>query len=238
MTLGPDLNDELATAARSLQDQSGTQRTLERSVMLATEIMTGCDHAAVSIVHRDRSIDTPAASDDMASHADRLQYTLNEGPCLDAIWDEETISSPDLARDARWPQWATQVVSELGVGSMLCFQLYTSRDTLGALNLYSDTVNGFDDNDWMAGTFFAASVAVALADSQNADNLTSAGLSRTIIGQAQGILMERFTLGADEAFAVLRRVSQQSNTKLHRIATELIATRTTPGAETPTASRG
>ncbi len=215
-----------------MQEQSGTQLTLERSVALATEILDGCDHAGVSIVHRDGGIDTPAATDDLVRRADRLQYSLNEGPCLDSIWDAETVHSPDLAQDERWPRWAPEVVTTYAVASMLSFQLYTTRNTLGALNLYSDTVNGFDEDDITAGTFLAALVAVALADSQNEDNLQIAGLSRTIIGQAQGILMERFTLDAADAFAVLRRVSQQTNTKLNRVAVDLIATRRTPGQTT------
>ena len=229
--LGSELNNELAVAARSLQEQSGTQRTLDRSVMLASEIVSGCDHAGLSIVHRDGSINTPAASDDLVRQADRLQYALNEGPGLDAIWAQDTVLSANLVQDARWPRWAPEVASKLGVRSLLCFQLYTTTDTLGALILYSDRVDGFDHDATVAGTFLAAHVAVALAESQNADNLISRALGQALIGQAQGILMERFALGADEAFAVLRRVSQQSNTKLHRIANELIATRQTPGTE-------
>lgn len=227
-----DLNDQLAAAARSLQAQAGTVRTLERSVALATEMLHGCDHAGVSVVNRNREIDTPAATDAMVRRADQLQYDTGEGPCLDAIWHQETVQSADLAGEDRWPRWAPEVVTELKVASMLCFQLYTTGDSLGALNLYSNTANGFDDDDVIAGTFLAAHIAVALAESQNAEGLQTAGTSRTIIGQAQGILMERFRLDAGHAFAVLRRVSQESNTKLYRVATELIATRETPGKAT------
>lgn len=231
MAAASELNASLAAAARSLQDQFGTQRTLERSVALATEILAGCDHAGVSIVRRGGGIDTPAATDDLVREADRLQYSTQEGPCLDAIWHHETVLSPNLAEETRWPHWAPHVHKDLGVASMLSFQLFTTKTTLGALNLYSDTVDGFDADDVSAGTFLAAHIAIALAGSQNADDLHSAALSRTIIGQAQGILMERFDLRADEAFAVLRRVSQHSNTRVHQIAVELISTRKTPGIE-------
>lgn len=224
-----DLNDQLAEAARSMQAQAGTQRTLQRSVALATEILNGCDHAGVSVVHRNRKIDTPAATDATVRRADQLQYDTGEGPCLDAIWQQETVHSADLAADNRWPRWAPEVVTELKVASMLCFQLYTTGESLGAPNLYSNSCNGFDDDDVTAGTFLAAHIAVALAESQNADGLQTAGSSRTIIGQAQGILMERFRLDSGHAFAVLRRVSQESNTKLYKVASELIATRETPG---------
>lgn len=229
MATEQDLHGQLAAAARSMQDQSSTLRTLQRSVLLATEILDGCDHAGVSVVQRDSGIDTPAATDDVVREADQLQYSTGEGPCLDAIWQHETVQSHDLAHDTRWPHWAPHVVTELGVASMLCFQLYTTGSTLGALNLYSNTVNGFGDDDVMAGTFLAAHMAVALANSQSSENLKSAGLSRTIIGQAQGILMERFDLAPEDAFAVLRRVSRDMNRKMHDIALELIATRRVPG---------
>jgi AmiR/NasT family two-component response regulator len=52
-----------------------------------------------------------------------------------------------------------------------------------------------------------------------------------VIGQAEGILMERFKISADQAFAVLRRVSQDRNLKLNKVAEEVVSTRKTPGME-------
>jgi hypothetical protein len=141
------------------------------------------------------------------------------------------VSSPDLAVDDRWPEWAPLVSAELGVGAMLCLRLYTTRDTLGGLNLYSRTINGFDDDDVNTATFLAANIAVALAESQHAEQMVSAAPNRTVIGEAMGILMERFDLDEDRAFAVLRRVSQAQNVKLFKIAEELVRTRKTPGGE-------
>jgi transcriptional regulator with GAF, ATPase, and Fis domain len=224
------LNQQLADAARSLQAESSPQQTLERCVTLATELVDGCDYAAVSIVHRKAPIETPAASDPLVLRGDELQYELQEGPCLDAIWNQETVHSPNLAKEKRWPRWGPQVVKELGIASMLSFQLYTTKDTLGALNMYSTRVNAFDDDDFSAGVVLAAQGAVALAQSRQNAQLHSATLTRTLIGQAEGILMERFNITADQAFAVLRRVSQSRNVKLHQVAGELVVTRETPGA--------
>lgn len=224
------LSAELASAARALQAEDDTQHMLDRAVALAVELIEGCDYAAISIVHREAPIDTPATSDPVVRRGDELQYDLQEGPCLDAIWNQETVHSPDLAADTRWPRWGPLVVEELGISSMLSLQLYTSADTLGALNLYSQRVDAFDEEDLNAGHMLAAHAAVALAESQNADQLRTAALNRTIIGQAQGILMERFALSADRAFLMLCRVSQTRRVKLHQVASDLVATRVMPTA--------
>ncbi len=114
--------------------------------------------------------------------------------------------------------------------SSLSLPLTVDGETLGALNLYSKRVDAFDEDDFNAGMLLAAQGAVALAESQATEQWQNAALNRTIIGQAEGILMERFALTADRAFAVLRRVSQQNNVKLYQVAGELVLTREIPAA--------
>ena len=92
-----DLHAQLAEASRELHAEPDTKHTLERSVALATELIPNCHYAGISMVHRDRTIDTPAATDQMARRGDELQYALGEGPCLDAIWHYDTVISADLA---------------------------------------------------------------------------------------------------------------------------------------------
>jgi GAF domain-containing protein len=140
----------------------------------------------------------------------------------------ETVHSPNLAEDPRWPHWGPRVTQEVGVGSILSYRLFTTKDTLGALNLYSHKTNAFDSDDILNGQALAAHVAVALSASQHVEHLELAIATRTVIGQAEGILMERFDIPADKAFAVLRRVSQRRNVKLNRVAEELVRTRETP----------
>jgi GAF domain-containing protein len=223
------LHTQLAGAARALQDQPDTQRTLDRSVQVATDLIPNCDYAGISIVNRDGLIDTPAATSELVRRGDELQYEFGEGPCLDAIWHHDTVVSPDLTLEQRWPKWAPRVAAELNVRSMLCLQLFTSADVVGGLNLYSTEVAAFDDDDLDTATYVAAHVAVAVAETQHADDLRISALNRTIIGQAQGIMMERFSLDAEQAFNALRRVAQENQTRLIRVADELVHTRRTPG---------
>ena len=125
------LNEQLADAARTLQAETSAQRTLERCVALATELIDGCDYAGISFVRRKGPIETPAATDPLVLRGDKLQYSLQEGPCLDAIWDYETVHSPNLATEQRWPRWAPQVVDELAVASMLSFRCTQARTPSG-----------------------------------------------------------------------------------------------------------
>ena len=223
------LVNRLSAVARSLRSEEDVEHTLDKAVALAVELIDGCDEAGVSLVYAKRRIATPAATSENVRRGDALQYELEEGPCLDAIWDEETVSSPDLANEERWPTWGPRVVEELGIRSMLCFQLFTDGSSLGALNLYSHEVDGFKDADAGEGLALASHVSVALAAAQEIETLHSAVEARTAIGQAEGILMERFDLLPHQAFAVLRRVSQETNTRLHAVAVELVKSRRTPG---------
>jgi GAF domain-containing protein len=219
--------DQLAEAARSMQGWSSTQLTLEKVVLVASEIIHGCDLVGISIVHSDR-IDTPVGSDEKLNRLDELQFVLKEGPCFDALHLHEIVTSGDLAHDHRWPRWGPMVAKEIGVVSIVSYRLYTTLDTLGAMNLYSVRPDAFDADDVNNGHALAAHVGVALAASQNVEHLEMAISSRTVIGRAEGILMERFGITADQAFAVLRRVSQRRNLKLNLVAEELVRTRETP----------
>ena len=219
--------EQVADAARSMQQASGTQRTLDEVVSLAPELIRGCDLVGISIITPD-GIDTPAGTDEALNRIDELQFEMREGPCFDALELHERVHSPDLASDPRWPRWGPHVAHEIGVVSVVSYRIFTTADSLGALNLYSRTSDAFDPEDIYNGEALAAHVAVALAASRQAEQLGLAITTRTVIGQAEGILMERFDISAEQAFAVLRRVSSHSNVKLNRVAEQLVLTRETP----------
>lgn len=221
-------SEVFAHIARELLDEPDVHRTLERAVHLAVETIDGCDCAGVSLV-RGRAIESTVHTGQLVARADELQMETGEGPCLHAIRADHTVQVDDLSQDERWPRWGPRVSAELNLCSMLCFRLYNRRDTLGALNLYAQKPEAFDAADRAVGTVFAAHAAVALSSAQTQEQLAQAVETRTMIGQAEGIMMERFGLSADRAFELLRRVSQQRNIKLREVALEVILTRETPG---------
>ncbi|CAB4953649.1 unannotated protein [freshwater metagenome] len=220
--------DELAEAAREMQDDDSPKEAMERAVQIATKIIPGCHAAGICVVHRGERIDTHAASDDLVRRIDALQHELSEGPCLDALRKDHTVVSDDLATDARWPSWGPQVVDQVGLSSSVSYRLYSTDKDLGALNLYGTEASAFTSEDIADGLALAAHVAVALAAAQEVEHLEHAMRGRTVIGQATGILMERFDLAPERAFSVLSRMSQQKNVKLRAIADEIVTTRKLP----------
>lgn len=230
-----NLAESLARAARALASEDTVEHTLDKAVELAVEMIRGCDAAGVTLVRRGNALESPAYTDEMVARGDALQLELREGPCVDAVWEQQVVISGDLASETRWPSWAAGVVAETGARSMMCVQLFTSETTLGALNMYAKSPHAFDhQSDTHEAQALAAHVAVALVAAQRIENLYTALDSRTVIGQAEGILMERFDLSPQSAFEVLRRVSSHSNEKLHAVALDLVRTRRLP----PSGRRG
>jgi transcriptional regulator with GAF, ATPase, and Fis domain len=221
-----DFDERLAALARDLVNEPDVQHTVQRVVDAAAESLDGDVWASISLVKRRREIETPATSDERALRADQLQYELEQGPCLDAIWEQETFQIDDMAADEHYPRWSRAVAEQTGIRSSLSLQLFTDEEqnSLGALNLYSPQPQAFDAETRGEALAFAAQAAVALRSAQTEEHLRSAMATRTLIGQAQGILMERLKITPERAFAVLSRLSQERNEKLRNVARQLVET--------------
>jgi GAF domain-containing protein len=215
--------------AAELVEVHDVEDTLDGVLKLAVWVAP-CDVASVSLRHGGGKVETTAASDPVAQRAHELQQELGEGPCLDVVWDEEGVNVvPDVGDSSRWPRWSGHA-AELGLASMIAVRLFTREETIGALDLYSHRRQDYDTDDVLAARVVAARVSTVLARAKHEKTLWEAIDSRHQIGQAQGILMERYNLTADQAFAVLRRYSQEQNRKLRVVAAEVVATRNLPGA--------
>jgi hypothetical protein len=219
---------QIAELARSLQAEHGSGDTMDLAVRLAIDVITGAEDAGIALVHRGSIVETPAWTSERALRVDRIQQELGNGPCLSAIRDEEVISCPDLASETRWGAWGPRTADEVGVGSMLCFRMFTQKERLGALSLYATRPHAFTGADVESGLSFAAHTAIAITVARQEENMDLALDSRSLIGQATGIVMDRYDMDAVRAFAVLKRLSQQTNVKLHEVAVELIRTRHLP----------
>ena len=219
-----DLGELMGRLARSLQDEHGdVEATLQAITAAAVVSIPGAEHCSISYVSGHGTVESRAPTGDLPQRLDDVQNRFRQGPCLDAIWEQETVRIDDMRSEDRWPHYAAEAV-DLGVLSGLSFQLLVTGDHLGALNLYAERPHAFDEESEDVGLVVAAHAAVALAGARQEANLLRAVTSRDLIGQAKGILMERFKITADQAFAVLSRTSQVTNRKLIDIAGELAET--------------
>jgi hypothetical protein len=223
-------DQELAAAARDMQDEGSSKQAMERAVALATQILPGCDAAGVCVVYSGKRVDTHATSTDALAQVDSLQHELKQGPCLDALRLQDTVQSNDLSTDERWPKWGPEVASRLGLFSIVSYRLFSTESNLGALNLYGNSKSAFTADDVHDGFALAAHIGVALAGAQEVENLEKALGGRTVIGQATGILMERFDMTPDRAFGLLSKISQEKNLKLRQLAEQIVQTRAAPKA--------
>ena len=230
----PLSRDPLANAlrdlARELENEDDPDAVLDDIVQAAVDMIPGAVEASISQVIRGRSVKSRAATGDLPRQVDAVQEETGQGPCLDAIAHQRTVHVPDMVTEGRWPDFAARAAG-LGAASMLSFQLYVEGDNLGALNLYARRPHGFDEESEHIGLLFAAHAAVAYAGARKQEDLERALDVRDVIGQAKGILMERYGLTGQRAFQVLIRLSSEQNRKLRDLAVEVVLSpRPTPGA--------
>lgn len=197
--------------------------SLERITGGAAETIPGVDHASISVTTKAGRIQTLAPTDPVAVSADALQYDLSEGPCLDAAVDEPLVQVEDLATDLRWPSYGPKAAADLDLRSQVAFQFRAEPHTRGALNLYSHQPHQIGAEARELGALFALLAAIALGWARQDETIVSAITNREQIGQAIGIVMERYRLGPDRAFAFLARTSQTGNVKLYDVAAAVIA---------------
>jgi GAF domain-containing protein len=223
--------DDLDTAVRDLSrlvlGEESLDDTLARVAGLACRAVKDCDLASVTMIDGGRA-STPVQTDPLAKDLDMVQYRADQGPCLEAYSVRRPVEGAVPASADRWPEF-TEAAEKAGVRSILAVPLAVNDRPVGALNLYSQTADSFDEEEREQAVEFSQQAAVACANSdvywrthKLTENLREALESRDVIGQAKGILMTRRGCTADDAFELLRRASQHRNTKLREIAERVV----------------
>jgi GAF domain-containing protein len=183
----------------------------------------GAQYAGVTVTRNAKHIDTPAATHKWPILLDEIQQRHREGPCLTAAWEEKTIHVVDLEADERFPLYRRDVLEQTPIRSIMAFQLFIAGETMGALNVYAERPHAFGPESKVIGLIFAAHSSVAWNSARRDEQFKRALASRDIIGQAKGMIMERYGVDAVQAFELLRKLSQDSNVPLIQVATELVA---------------
>ena len=227
--VGGRMAETFAQLALDMHEAEGVEETVESVVQFALQALN-CTFAGVALHTRGGPPEISAVTDPVVAEIYESQLRGEEGPLIATMRDRATVLVRDTTTDDRWPNWAARV-SALGVRSVLDVPLALgqSSPTVGVLGLYSPKPDAFDADDEAIAHILARHATVALATARHERTMEAAVDARKLVGQAMGILMERYGVDADRAFSILRRYSQDTNTKLRDVAQELIDTRRLPG---------
>lgn len=195
---------------------------------LAETTVTNADGVSVTLERHGRLM-TVAASNDKVLTMDRHQYETGEGPCLEARAHDRWFYIESLAGETRWPAFVPLAL-EQGIHSILSSPLKTRDRAQGALNIYSSATQAFGQREQELAALFAdqASKILTAAASDSIDDDTdqrfaAALAARQTIHQAQGVLMARNGVPANDATASLFRSARAANMTVLAYATEMIA---------------
>ena len=211
----------LNEAAKLMNAPATLDETLDAITRAALSTVPGFSHVGISITHRDGTIETRSATDQLVWELDHVQYNLQEGPCYDAITGGGITVVNEARHDQRWPNYMPEAVKR-GLRAQLAVGLYSDHHSLGGLNLYSTDSDRVEDDAIGIAELFASQAAIALGRSRQEFQLNEALESRKVIGQAMGLIMEKYELDEDRAFQFLVRASSTGNIKLRELAGELV----------------
>lgn len=216
-----DALGEVAEAATAFRAQPDLEATLTEIVSQARRCLPEFEHVSVSRHGNAQRVETLAATTDTARELDRIQDETNEGPCVDAMTAEEVVSMQNAHHEQRWPSYIRQAL-ELGLRSQLGVRLVSSQHGVVGLNLYSTSHDEIEPGSVGVAEHFAVHAGIALGHIREEEQLRTAIGTRTVIGTAVGIVMERFGLSRDQAFSYLVRQSSSANRKLRELAREIV----------------
>lgn len=227
----PHIHAQIARLARAVHGSSDAQvmpdTVLRHVTESAVELLPGVNHAGVTLVRKryrnaPPDLESTAETGPIPLTFDQLQHDYGEGPCFEAIWSHQSFLIDDIDHEDRWPSLIRAVREQTPIRSTLSLQLFVDDLELGALNLHSETAHAFDEDVESLATTLATHAAIALSTARRGRQFRSALASRDIIGQAKGMIMERYGFDAVRAFDILRRLSQESNTPLTEVAAQLV----------------
>ncbi|MCW2848241.1 MAG: hypothetical protein JWR90_2215 [Marmoricola sp.] len=217
-----ELSTALTHAARIIGQAKTTEETVETIAETALLSIPGVDHVGVSVLDHRGAPQTMAATSELVRELDTLQYSLNEGPCVQSLDDSSVVAAARIREDPRWPRYVPPAVA-LGLKAQLAVKLYLDdRGTVGGLSLYSTESEDIDPQAPGIADLFATHAALALGKVRLVDDLHEALRTREVISQAVGMLMTEYDLGPDAAFGFLVRTSSHSNRKVRDIAAGMI----------------
>jgi len=222
MTTDPlEVARTLADAARTMGEARSVETALDTIVQSALHAVPGFEHASAFTVARRDELELVAGTDPSACELAYLQHSLDEGPSIDALRQDSVVMLAHAGQEHRWPRFGA-AASRRGVHAQLSMRLAVGRRTFGCLTLYASRVSSVDRSAAELIRLFATHAALALARLRTEDQLRAAVSTRQVIGQAMGLISQRYRVNGDRAFGYLVRTSQTTNTKLREIAAQIV----------------
>jgi GAF domain-containing protein len=203
------------------------EHRLRRVAELAKRSLGGVEGVSLTFI-RDRHPQSVVFTGALAIDLDERQYDLGFGPCLDAAKTGQTIVVDTDATDSPYNEFA-RIAARAGVRHVVSVGLPLDQRSIGGVNIYCADDAPITPEFVQHAEVFASYAAVAVnnvtryADvADEAANMRAAMASRAVIEQGKGIIMARDHCTAEEAFDILRRISQQQNVKLRELAQALV----------------
>lgn len=220
---GIDLHLRIADLVRQAQySRDGLTQALHQLTAAATEIVPGVQYADITRVGKGHQLSVASFAGQYGELPAQVMTRFTSSPCVDASNGRQVVVSPDLEAEERWPAYCAEILETTPLRTVLSLPLQNHAYVLGVLNLYAQTPGTLDDRTLALARPYASHAATAWESLRREEQFASALASRDTIGQAKGILMERFDVDSQGAFEILRQISQESNTPLAAVAQNMV----------------
>lgn len=221
MPSDPRVRLAMEALAQPLNSPERAAEALDVLTRGAVQAIPGADYASLSVRRADGTLETLAPTDPVICDLDAHQYELREGPCYEAATEASFTVTFDLEQDPRWPRYGP-IAGAAGIHGQLGVYLSTSGGDRVALNVYSAVPHEFSAESIEVTEVFASHASLVMGFVHTLENLGKSVGSRQTIGQAVGIVMERYQMDEARAFGFLVRTSQHANVKLRDVAADIV----------------
>jgi hypothetical protein len=222
----------MARLAPQGADRGNVAGTLERVCMAAVDLLVASG-AGISLMANHGNRGFAAASDPPSRDLEELQFTLGEGPCIEAFTSGRPILVPDLSdgQRRRWPMYAT-AAHERGVRAVFAFPIQIGGSRVGVLDVFRNQPGSMTAEQIGQAAVFADIALVTVLDGQR--NATVGGVPqgfdqapgfRAEIAQAQGMIMVQLGVSIVEALVRLRAYAFAEGRLVGDVALDVVAGR-------------
>jgi transcriptional regulator with GAF, ATPase, and Fis domain len=214
------IQSTIAELVSALVRGAGIEEMLTRLTSASVALVPGAEFAKISLIENGH-VHSIAATSELAALLDGAQQAAGHGPCLDAVNGQKPVRCSNLGTDVRWPRFAL-TATNAGVRTVLSCPMEMPGATGAALSLFGSQPRAMGVRADATAAMLAHHAAIALFTAEHERQFKAALATRDVIGQAKGMIMERFGVDSARAFAMLKKISQQTNTPVRQLAASLV----------------